>query len=49
MRLWNLKLTEFLNLTNIAGELFDNVVAYAVEKLACPCSAGELRVTTRLC
>ena len=29
----------------IAGKLFDNVVAYAVEKLACPCSAGELRVT----
>ena len=41
MRLWNLKLTEFLNLTNIAGELFDKVVAYAVLKLACPCSAGE--------
>ena len=48
MRLWNLKLTEFLNLTNIAGELFDKVVAYAVLKLACPCSAGELRVIARL-
>ena len=31
MRLWNLK--PFLNLTNIVGELFDNV-DYAVLKLA---------------
>ena len=45
MRLWNLKLTEFLNLTNIASELFDKELrsqlsrrqpsrlAYAVLKL----------------
>ena len=41
-------MTEFLNLTNIAGELFDKVVAFAVLKLAFPCSARELRVTARL-